>query len=268
MDRAMRRLLTFTCQGDALGASLDSSGGETGILFVTGGTQTRVGSHRMNERLAGELAAMGYPAFRFDRRGVGDSEGEDPGFRGSAGDIAAAAAAFRAECPDLERVIGFGLCDGATALALFSEEARLDGLIMANPWLVETEGDEPAPAAIRSRYRERLQTTQGWKNLLTGAVSYKKLLKGVLKAVAPGPAGRLSDRVAAALHGASVKAEIILASGDATAIAAEHELRCSKFNDLQKNIQNVPTDSHSFARPGDADKLLAACLEAIRRLGG
>ena len=115
----MRRLLTFECEGASLGASLDDAAGATGLLLVTGGTQTRIGSHRMYERLALVLAKRGYRCFRFDRRGVADSEGDKPRWRGSAPYIAAAAAAFRRECPELEPRIGFRLCDGATAMALF-----------------------------------------------------------------------------------------------------------------------------------------------------
>ena len=91
----MRRLLTFPCEGAELAASLDDAGGATGLLMVTGGSQTRIGSHRMYERLAKTLAENGFPCFRYDRRGVGDSAGEDPGFKGSGPDLKAAAAAFR-----------------------------------------------------------------------------------------------------------------------------------------------------------------------------
>ncbi len=57
----MRRLLTFDCDGAALGASLDAATGSTGLLMVTGGTQTRIGSHRMYERLAKRLAQPRIP---------------------------------------------------------------------------------------------------------------------------------------------------------------------------------------------------------------
>ena len=52
----MRRLLSFTCDSAALGASLDGDDGPVGVLIVTGGTQTRIGSHRMFERLGAALA--------------------------------------------------------------------------------------------------------------------------------------------------------------------------------------------------------------------
>src|SRR3954449_9197702 len=139
MARHMRRLLSLDCQGAALGATLDEAAGVTGVLMVTGGTQTRIGSHRMYERLAKRLAEAGFPCLRYDRRGVGDSEGEDPDWRDSGPDIAAAASAFRCECPQVDRVIGFGLCDGASALAFHGAAARLHGLVLLNPWLVEPQ---------------------------------------------------------------------------------------------------------------------------------
>src|SRR5687767_14300174 len=125
MEPGMRRLLTFPCEGEQLAASLDSGDGATGLLLVTGGSQTRIGSHRMYERLAWSLAGEGISCLRFDRRGVGDSSGVDPDFAGSGPDIAAAAAAFRAAAPGIERMFGFGLCDGASALALFGGDAGL-----------------------------------------------------------------------------------------------------------------------------------------------
>jgi alpha-beta hydrolase superfamily lysophospholipase len=165
MGARMRRLLSFECEGAALGASLDCADGETGLLLVTGGTQTRVGSHRMYERLAGALAGAGWPCFRYDRRGVGDSEGEDPDFRASGPDLAAAAAAFRREQPQLRRLLGFGLCDGASTLALHGKAAGLDGYVLVNPWFVEAEAGEPPAAAIRSRYKAQLLSVDGWKRV-------------------------------------------------------------------------------------------------------
>lgn len=259
----MRRLLTFSCKGATLGATLDGAGA-TGILMVTGGSQTRIGSHRMYEQLAKSLSRHGYAALRFDRRGVGDSEGTDPGFRGSGPDIMAAAAALRAGHPGLERMIGFGLCDGATALALFGRGAGLDGLILVNPWLVEAESGAPPPAAIRRHYRKQLTSRDGWRKLLGGSISLGKLAAGLATLAAPPPAA-LSEEVARSL-GDAPPASLILAREDATAVAAEVEWNASRFARVRSEPIYVETDSHTFARPGDADALLDACLQALERL--
>src|SRR3977135_4169286 len=90
-------------------------------------------------------------------------------------------APLRRGSPGLERIVGFGLCDGATALTLFGAEAGLGGLILVNPWLVEAEAGEPPAAAIRHHYRRQLLSIEGWKKILSGAVDYRKLLKGLRK---------------------------------------------------------------------------------------
>jgi exosortase A-associated hydrolase 1 len=264
----MRTLLSFDCNGSALGASLDSAAGETGLLLVTGGTQTRIGSHRMYERLASALAEAGWPCFRYDRRGVGDSEGEDPDFRASGPDLAAAAAAFRREQPQLKRVIGFGLCDGASTLALHGGAAGLHGYILANPWFVEAEAGEPAAAAIKSRYKDQLLSLEGWKRLLSGSISYRKLLKGLAKIAASKPSS-LSGEIAAALGKARVPAQLILATRDSTAIAAQAEWSSAAFGGLRQANPapvRIESDSHTFSRPGDEKALLAAVREALERL--
>jgi exosortase A-associated hydrolase 1 len=267
MAGTMRRLLTFACLGETLGATLDVADGDTGLLLVTGGSQTRIGSHRMYERLSRSLSDNGISCLRFDRRGVGDSSGEDPGFRASGPDIEAAAKCLRDSCPSLEHVLGFGLCDGATALALFGDQAALDGLILVNPWLVEAASGSPPPAAIRRHYRERLLSLEGWKSLLTGGVDYGKLLRGILKSGRRAPSS-LADETVAALARHALPAEFLLATGDATAIAAQSELKWLSFRDLRHGIQRLDTDSHTFARPGDERLLRDAVIEAIRRLKG
>jgi exosortase A-associated hydrolase 1 len=262
----MRRLLSFSCQGSTLGATLDQAEGTTGILIVTGGSQTRIGSHRMFERLAGALAAAGYPCFRFDRRGVGDSEGDDPGFRDSGPDLASAAEAFRDHCPTLSGIAGFGLCDGATALSLHAVEAGVERLLLANPWLVEAEAGEPPAAAIKQHYRQRLLSLDGWKRLLSGSVSYKKLLKGLLKVAAPPPAD-LAAEVASKFKARPLPLHMLLARADATAVAAADIWRSDQFATLRERAPApvyIESDSHTFARPGDEDALLEAVLRALR----
>ena len=194
---------------------------------------------------------------------MGDSEGEEAGWRSSAGDIAAAAAAFRTEVPHLKRIVGFGLCDGATALALYAE--GLNGLILANPWLVEAEAGSPPAAAIRERYKQRLTSTEGWKKLLAGSVSYKQVLKDIRTIAGTGPSP-LAAEVARPIR--ELPVQFILSRGDATGIAAAAEWESEAFATLRAANPAplvIDTDSHTFARPGDAEALLDACLDALSR---
>jgi len=262
----MRRLISFSCAGAELAGSLDAADGATGLVMVTGGSQTRVGSHRMYERLAKVLAEKGYSCLRYDRRGVGDSAGEDPGFRGSGPDIAAAVAALTRECPALAHVVGFGLCDGASAIALGGREARLDALILVNPWLVEAEAGEPPAAAVRAHYRKRLLSLEGWKKLLSGAVDYRKLLGGLSRISSKQDGAPLARETASALSAARIRAWLILAGGDATAIAAEQELKAAAFSGLIEGRETIQSDSHTFARPSDEAALAVAVVRALEAL--
>lgn len=261
----MRRLLTFTCGEEMLSGSLDEAEGATGVLMVTGGSQTRIGSHRMYESLAKVLAYKGYTCLRFDRRGVGDSSGEDPGYRASGDDLAAAAATLRAEAPRVERIVGVGLCDGATALALHGAFAGVSDVILINPWLVETSSGEPPPAAIRSHYRQRLMSLAGWKKLLTGNVNVRKLAGGLRRAGSATDSS-LAAEAARGLQRFGNPATLILATGDGTAAAAAAEVERPAFAGLIDVTVEVATDSHTFARPGDHEALESAVLAALAAL--
>lgn len=270
MDARMRRLTTFPCEGLTLGATLDDAGGDTGLLFVTGGTQTRIGSHRLFERMALRLSADGWPCLRFDRRGVGDSEGEDPDWKASGPDVAAAVEAFRREQPQLRRVLGFGLCDGASALALHGAAAGLSGFILVNPWFVEAEAGAPPAAAIKSHYREQLLSLDGWKRLLSGSISYRKILKGLARIASSGPS-TLAGELASALERGRAPAQLVLATRDATAIAAAAEWASPAFRKVREGNPapvTIDSDSHTFSRPGDEAALLAAVAGALQRLSG
>jgi len=266
MEATLRRLLTFACGGEQLSASLDEAPGAVGVLMAMGGTQTRVGSHRMYERLANTLAERDFSCFRYDRRGVGDSSGSDPGFKDSEADLEAAADAFRSEQPQVERVIGFGLCDGATALALHGAAARLDGLILVNPWLVEAEAGDMAPAAVRAHYRERLLSGSAWKKLLSGGVNIGKLVGGLRKAGSSTDSS-LAEQAALGLVAARCPVAVILATGDGTAIAAAGELKKGHFDGLIAWTGEIDTDSHTFARAGDHNALEQIVLDALAAIG-
>ena len=91
-------------------------------------------------------------------------------------------------------------------------------------------------------------------------------MKGIMKISSGRGASPLAEEAAAAMARHRRPAELILASGDATAIAAESELKSISFKGLSKDFQRIDSDSHTFARPGDEAALLDSVLEAVRRL--
>lgn len=259
MGADMRRLIRFQCGADMLSGSLDEGMREVGLLCVTGGSQVRTGPHRQLHHIASRLSASGYPVFRYERRGLGDSDGVDPGYRGSGPDLAAAAAAFRAEAPHVHTLIGFGLCDGATALGLHGSAAGIAGIALANPWLVETETGEVAPAAARAHYRDRLLSIKAWKDVLGGKVDLLGAARALLGSVTKSDAGSLADEVAAGLAPYAGKLVLILSDRDNTAIAARSCWNGGAFAAVRDaRVVTVPTDSHTFARQGDLDAVIAA----------
>ncbi|HMO74999.1 MAG TPA: hydrolase 1, exosortase A system-associated [Sphingopyxis sp.] len=262
----MRHHLTFACEGAALAATLDDAPGTTGLLIVSGGNEIRSGAHRGMAMLAERVAAAGYPVFRFDRRGVGDSEGENGGYRSSASDIATAIAAFRAAAPHVARIAAFGNCDAASAL-LLHQPLPFEALILANPWTYEDEvADEPAlpPAsAIRARYRSRLTDPKSLLRLLKGEIDLKKLARGLSalgRSTSPATPDSLPARLDAALAALACPTTILLATGDRTAQAFVENCRSGTVP-----VERLDSASHSFAG-ADADWLAARIVERLGAL--
>ncbi|MCC2975596.1 hydrolase 1, exosortase A system-associated [Sphingomonas sp. PL-96] len=259
-----RRLIQFPCAGETLAGTLDEAPGSTGLLIVSGGNELRVGAHRGMALLAQRIAAEGWPVFRYDRRGIGDSTGDNRGFGDGRGDLVAAAATFRAEAPAVRSILGFGNCDAATALALFHGDAAIDALLLANPWLVESVGDTPPAAAVRARYVDRLRDPAQWVRLLRGQVDLGKLAGGLRTLTRAQPSG-LAEHVAAALAASDAPTTLLLARRDNTAMACADAWRGAAFDPVRNRIPVLALDSssHSFARAGDAEWLHTRVAEAL-----
>ncbi|MFA6115702.1 MAG: hydrolase 1, exosortase A system-associated [Sphingomonas sp.] len=258
----MRRLITFPCAGDRLAGTLDEGGNSTGLLIVSGGNEIRIGAHRGMALLAARLAASGTPVLRYDRRGIGDSTGQNHGFLNSASDIAAAAATFVAET-GVRRLIAFGNCDAATALALFHGVAGVDALVLANPWVIEDKDDLPAAAAIRARYAEKLRNPKEVLRLLRGGVNISKVFGGLRKisaAAPPAPDG-LATRLFDALAASTIPVTILLARRDNTAIAFRKHWEAAPLAHV--TLREYDTDSHSFATQADKQWLFEQIEAAL-----
>lgn len=254
----------FGCGGLKLAGTLDTAPGVTGLLIVNGGNEIRSGAFSGQSHLAASIARKGFPVLRFDRRGTGDSEGENRGFRKSVGDINAALEAFRAMAPQVDRVFAFGNCDAASALMLM-EGAGFDGLILSNPWSFEYENensDEPthSPEEVRSRYAEKLKDPKEIARLLKGGVNLRKLGRGLLNSLrrSPPPSSLLQD-MRTGLSNFDGRVHILLAEGDRTAQAFD-----SAWDGNDSRIQRCAGAGHAFVEPEHRAWLENQILAALR----
>lgn len=254
----MRQVIDFECGGERLVGTLDDGSGNTGLLLVSGGNEIRSGAYSGQAAMAAHLSAQGHPVFRYDRRGVGDSAGVNGGFEGSAADISAAVTAFRSAAPHVRRLVAFGNCDAAAALALFHRGLAIDALLLANPWVIEAAEAQtdlstpPSAAAIRARYLARLKNPRSLFDLVTGKIDLGKLAGGLAKAAQKDEPSGLAKRIAEALAATDVPVHILIAGRDTTAMAFMGSWQSALFAQVRDTatIASVDTASHSFA---DAD---------------
>jgi exosortase A-associated hydrolase 1 len=256
---------TFGCGKLLLAATLDTAPGGTGLMIVSGGNEIRSGAFGGQADMAARIASAGFPVFRFDRRGIGDSEGENRGFRQSAKDITAALDAFRAMAPQMSRVVAFGNCDAASALML-AGGAGCEGLVLSNPWTIEQdEGDSatddtPPPAAIRARYLEKLKNPREIMRLLGGGVNLSKLGRGLVRSIRPAsPPSSLAQDMRDGIASFPGDIRILLAAADRTAQVFE-----AAWDKSDPRIHRCQGAGHAYVEPEHRDWLQAQILAALR----
>ena len=145
---------------------------DIGVVILVGGPQYRIGSHRQFVLLARHLASRGYAVLRFDRSGMGDASGMPVPFDQAQAEISAAVAALRRAAPQVQRVVLWGLCDGASAGLLYWQQTRdpvIAGLAIVNPWVrsVATQ----ARTRVKHYYLKRLGQKEFWRKLFAGNVA-------------------------------------------------------------------------------------------------
>lgn len=177
--------IVFPCDGESLLGILAKSepSHNLGVLVAVGGPQYRVGSHRQFVLLARSLATAGISVFRFDYRGMGDSTGDLRQFENVNDDIAAAIDAFQHACPDVKRIVLWGLCDAASASLIYwdaTKDKRIAAMVLLNPW-ARSEASL-AKTHIKHYYRQRLLQAEFWKKVLTFRFGLGQSLKGLLGA--------------------------------------------------------------------------------------
>lgn len=271
-----RRAFYFLCEGSQCAATLDLPPAtiehrSTGLLIVTGGNELRGGPYGSQASLAAHFAALGHPVLRYDRRGVGDSEGENHGWRGAKADVLAAAQAFREACPQLSQIVGYGNCDGASSLLQYGERGGLSHLILANPWAYDHDGEtakQPAAsqpehnrASILRYYRARLANPLTLlRDVIAGNVQWRNAVKNAAALSTVAEATQTALALSLSLEKWRECATLLLARDDRTALHFIEQMALQNYS--LKLANTFPTASHSFADDA-AQQWLFAQIEAV-----
>lgn len=279
MVQAMREQITWNIGTDQIFASLDvpdDRSSKSALIIVSGGNEIRSGSHNSQSQMAQYMSAKGYYVLRYDRRGVGDSQGENTGFENSRDDILAATKFMRDTIGPEAKISAFGNCDAASALILNGDGLGLNALILANPWTYDPieqieESNEvahqaPSASAIRARYWARIKNPRSLIDLFSGKIDLSKLIKGLMRASKKEELSILSQAINKKLSDAQIPIDILIADKDSTAMAFMAAYNSKDIAEVRENpnvkISKLDSASHSFADAASKswlyDKLSAA----------
>jgi exosortase A-associated hydrolase 1 len=144
---------------------------------------------------------------------MGDSGGSPQPFDDIDDDIEAAIGAL---CANISRVRGvalWGLCDAASAAALYASrrDPRLLGIALVNPWVRSEEGQ--AKAQIKHYYRGRLASASFWTDLLRGRIAILPALSEAGRALWRAARMRHASPVTAPVNGAHPPFQMRMAGG-------------------------------------------------------
>ena len=186
----------------------ETGGGRTGIVFLNAGANHRVGPNRLYVSLARDLAARGYPAFRFDVGGLGDGR-PAPGMpenqvysKDSVVDVQAAMT-FLASIRSIERFVLVGICSGGfLAFHTSAQDARVAGQIAINPQTFEWKKGDPLELLVKKGYRstryymQALWRPRMWALALLGRLDVRGVAGALRNRSAAKAAVRLKGLVA------------------------------------------------------------------------
>jgi exosortase A-associated hydrolase 1 len=264
----------FGCESEELVGVITRPDGEVGplgVLVIVGGPQYRVGSHRQFVLLARSLAERGIPCMRFDYRGMGDATGDGRDFETVSKDVRAAADAYFARVPEMQSLVLWGLCDGASAACFYAAiDSRVAGLVLLNPWVRTEQG--AAQTYLKHYYLQRLFSRAFWLKLLRGGVKLGQSAAGLSNAMKSarsdaarsGVTGSLPQRMLAALQMADKPSFILLSGRDY--VAREFETVCSDDAGWKRfmrssRVHRLPEADHTFSSAPHRDEVAKLTAE-------
>jgi len=169
------------------------------MILLSPGVKNRIAPHGLYVKMASRFAALGYPVFRFDFHGLGDSEGVLPEeyladvYRaiqlGRYVDDSIASMDWAESALGYKRFIMGGLCGGAiSGLLAASKDARVVGLLgMGIPAVLDSATRDQARFMtggqlnrLREGYLLKLASPRAWLNFLSFKSDYRMIVRSAL----------------------------------------------------------------------------------------
>ena len=162
------------------------------VILSNAGLIHRIGPNRIYVKLARLLAQQGFIVLRFDLSGVGDSLPRPdlmPVEQFTIADVTQAMD-YLAQAYGSQRFVLMGHCAGAYhSFRTAAQDARVAGVVMINPDGGEADWVDYDRKRKLARYYENyygkkvLLDPQRWKRFFNGQISYRDVLKNILKNV-------------------------------------------------------------------------------------
>jgi exosortase A-associated hydrolase 1 len=181
--------------------------------------------------------------------------------------------------PSLRHVVHWGLCDGASAIAIHAaSDPRPYALIMVNPWVRSDES--LAKARMKSYYLVHIMQIDFWRRLIRGGVDIKGRLRdfwvNLLRALRketrpPAAAAPFQDRMSGGLMDFAGSVLLILSGRDITAAEFDTSIRRSHrweraFRACDVTREIMPDADHTFSNRTASRMAARISAQWIRKL--
>jgi uncharacterized protein len=253
------------------------------VTIIIGGSQTRIGSHRLYIQLARFLCSHGFAVFRFDYEGMGDSEGDLVLFEG-VGPSLNTAIEFIVKQFNFSQIILWSICIGASAIALYIKDCDypVSGLILCNPD-VRCPSNE-AKTRLKYYYMKRFLEKEFWKKIFLLKIDILDSFRSVTqdlreffrnsdnasKSYANIHVDSIAEKVIDGIEGFKGSVDIILSSEDLIANSFVEDVKTrKKFKTIikKKVAQHVIKGAnHTFTEPHMRDEFFKKMLFIVQKI--